>query len=278
MVPSVAQRQAPAAGGQGGWLADSEACEWLYKPQHGVFFHTPSGTLWKQVATLEQAKALLEVCGKGGSSMSARSLTLLHQAFLAWNRQAQKFRDMERDLRSGVCDEGRISQLRYSAAGTTSFSDESQRSPWQARPTALIRHRSLTPTSLARHNSRQRNDSGAPSLRKEASTLSSRVGPHLQMDSIATVHWEREDSWRRPVERVTLSWVIDDSFHFAAGHRVLYRGGHRGVVITAQPEQDIYTVEADDGRVVQDAQCSPVLFRADELSLLTALTEATDGL
>lgn len=303
MTRCVEGKERPHENARGGWLAGSVSCEWLYKPQTGVYFHTPSGTLWKKLASRKQGMALMVISGfadeKAGVGLSGRALALLQKTIIAWRGETCKFEDMERDLQGGICEEGRMSQLRSSArgredgheasaTGRRSFDTTSRLrsflSPWLspseeelaprdgAKSPAQLQ-RALTSASLLHHNSRQPSPPEM-SFRKQSSMPSRAASDWgtTQLQSIAAVHREREDSWRHHAKRHSSSRVIDESCRLAVGAKVLFHKGHRGVLLTACVDKDEYTVEAE-GEIVRDAQGVPIVFRADELSLLSTVTE-----
>merc|ERR1719183_1058698 len=114
----------------GGWLLNSQSSEWMYKPSNGVYFHSPSESLWKRSCSghggffrldeLSTASAL-GGCGSmdvdGGTHPpnnrcyelavvalnfgGANSTTLLRVCFTSWSilrSETKTFEDMQRDL------------------------------------------------------------------------------------------------------------------------------------------------------------------------------------
>jgi len=148
VVPLAEPRCWPAESGYrevvDGWLVSEDSMEWLYKPSSGVYFHSPTETLWKCVAEngprhfvrvdrggdsrnasgelgrgggSGHAADLLSACKTPGASrlseIVARAFgesgsVLLRRCFKVWRREALKFEEMERDLLE-CCDEARTS-------------------------------------------------------------------------------------------------------------------------------------------------------------------------
>jgi len=119
-----------------GWLLSSESPEWLYKPASGVYFHSPSESLWKARPEMafdgtptkhfirlddlsRQASPSSSADSKRCGGISPRSrrcyelaivalsfggadgTTLLRVSFISWklrSGRARKFEEMQRDL------------------------------------------------------------------------------------------------------------------------------------------------------------------------------------
>lgn len=113
-----------------GWQKSSASTEWIYKPSHGIYFHTPSETLWKRARgdrmkfdRIDDSSTDFEaitIAAWGDSAAGQR--TLLRACLLAWNQQLRKFEDMDRDLSNFT--EGRIhAKPRTSASRTPNRGD-----------------------------------------------------------------------------------------------------------------------------------------------------------
>lgn len=77
-----------------GWYVSNDS-EWLHKPGSGVFFHSPTESLWKR--DFASPRGFVRV----GSELMLAALgspLTLRVCFVAWRGHMVKFEDMERDL------------------------------------------------------------------------------------------------------------------------------------------------------------------------------------
>lgn len=99
-----------------GWLSSEESPEWLYKPSSGVYFHTPSESLWKKdrsgesrFVRLDPREGALNSGRHRGYELAIKALVfggatptaLVRVCFISWgnlSKQSQKFEEMQRDL------------------------------------------------------------------------------------------------------------------------------------------------------------------------------------
>jgi len=85
-----------------GWQVSAQCPEWLHKPSNGVFFHTPTESLWRRARG--DRRAFVRVQGLDAVTIAAFGDTaggrqvLLRACLLAWRRQVTKFEDMDADI------------------------------------------------------------------------------------------------------------------------------------------------------------------------------------
>merc|ERR1711933_669537 len=87
-----------------GWRWSDRSKEWLYNMSTGVYFHSPTETLWMlshngpkknfiRVDTSGQEGKVAIVCG-----MVTYARIMLRVCLFPWRRQLRKFEDMDSDL------------------------------------------------------------------------------------------------------------------------------------------------------------------------------------
>lgn len=101
-----------------GWHVCDHSEDWLYKPRQGIYFHSPTETLWRQcqtdpekfeaVETRITCKAARRVAGNA----SVDDRALLRVCVTMWNWQLKKFEDMERDLAACEKESPMLEKLR----------------------------------------------------------------------------------------------------------------------------------------------------------------------
>jgi hypothetical protein len=103
-----------------GWHTHHQSEEWLYKPCSGIFFHSPTETLWKRSLTNNDEFVQIDTdCEspalKMGCKASADERALLRVCVTMWNWQVRKFQNMEHDLAASCnVEEAPIRSIRTS--------------------------------------------------------------------------------------------------------------------------------------------------------------------
>jgi len=275
----------------GGWHASASSEDWLYKPAIGIYYHTPTETLWRRTSTQHRKTRYVRIDLRGIEGFKKATFGIADRAsqmmrwacFHAWRAEVIKFEEMERDITAG-CAEARMEPLRTSApctAGAAENPGGTSRSEgfswllrlfaWRSQPAqdavgiepqSLPEGVMLTSGFLVRHNMQ-------PAI---SNTKASRqLVPYergLDRQAISFVHREKEGGWRLHV-RGRLSGIIDESLRLRVGEIVRFDGERLGRIDRAFPELDEYVVIAD-GELVSGTNKQVRYFRADELTAASA--------
>lgn len=283
---SVAPQQWPPQDGYteivDGWQTADKSTDWLYKPKNGMYFHTPTETLWKRSGEGRQRfKRIGAGDLRGGLAVGTYGVAglgvciLLRACFMAWNMEVRKFETMEQEI-TEACEEARLVRPPVSAPracerwpeheqGSLSrffglFSWLPPQKDTDVHPQTPESPPALTLATLVRHNMR-------PTVKPAAAPVFA-IGEHRDCDAIALVHKEREGRWRRHVR--DSKNIIDDSCGLREGHEVVFGRGRKVVIGRAFPELDEYAVQSD-GSLVSMEDGKVRYFHGDELTLLSML-------
>mmetsp|Transcript_19972 Transcript_19972/g.42636 ORF Transcript_19972/g.42636 Transcript_19972/m.42636 type:complete len:312 (-) Transcript_19972:81-1016(-) len=276
-----------------GWQASQQSEDWLYKPSSGIYFHTPTETLWKRAVKGSQRYVRVDlanlesltVAAFGTAMAGARAL--LKACFENWRKEICKFEEMERDLTLG-CEEARMPSHphtsapraceRWSEPGDSGFpqflrlfswlpqrstqnntGSEPAHSGRESKPEKATA--ALTPAALVRHNMQ-------PPPQRVGAAPTFAAGERNRMgEAIALVHRDREGGWRRHIRDGNGQNFIDESYRLKEGDEVIFDVGRQeGVVYRCFPELDEYSVSVG-GKVVCTESGKARYFKADDLTL-----------
>jgi len=280
---------------------------WLCKPKSGIFYHSPSESLW-MCGRRAGAKAAYVRLDAAGSSLGRFALAafgcsqttvriLLKDCFAIWRDEFQKFEVMDRDLKEtsneacmarlpetkpSICKRlveshstvvlGAFCEVMQTFSFSSIFSWTDPCDPTQNANRTKIGSedtlpQTLTIASLMRHNVQSTFMAPAPIIHEGAFGL---MEPHRLPEAIAAVHQDRIPKWRCHVRYG--KGIINEQIGPQVGSEVIIREtGDRGFVHAAFEPWGEYSVRLESGEVIIRRDGATRYFKADSLIPVEAL-------